>query len=87
MDKIIVLLIFSCDGEPTVPQVHYYHDNSAICARFCYSAEERSLIQNLAGGAAIMATAGILFFKEPISFSRIGGICLALIGLLLLKNS
>src|SRR5207244_11331884 len=41
MDKIIVLLIFSCDGEPTVPQVHYYHDNSTICARFCYSSGER----------------------------------------------
>src|SRR5438445_467936 len=37
MDKIIVLVIFSCDGVPTVPQVHYYHDNSTICARFCYS--------------------------------------------------
>src|SRR5437762_5816635 len=37
MDKIIVLIIFSCDGEPTVPQVHYYHDNSTIGARFCYS--------------------------------------------------
>src|SRR5215471_11612893 len=41
MDKIIVLIIFSCDGEPTVPQVHYYHDNSTICARFCYSWGER----------------------------------------------
>src|SRR5437763_3467928 len=41
MDKIIVLVIFSCDGEPTIPQVHYYHDNSAICARFCYSSGER----------------------------------------------
>src|SRR5262245_7251525 len=36
----------------------------------------------LAGGAAIMALAGILFFKEPISFSRIAGVCLALIGIL-----
>src|SRR5436309_10260825 len=41
MDKIIVLIIFSCDGEPTVPQVHYYHDSSTICARFCYSSGER----------------------------------------------
>src|SRR5436309_13710099 len=41
MDKIIVLIIFCCDGEPTVPQVHYYHDNSTICARFCYSSGER----------------------------------------------
>src|SRR5438874_5624544 len=41
MDKIIVLVIFSCDGVPTIPQVHYYHDNSAICARFCYSSGER----------------------------------------------
>src|SRR5438445_10382254 len=41
IDKIIVLVIFSCDGEPTVPQVHYYHDNSTICARFCYSSGER----------------------------------------------
>src|SRR5947207_3787075 len=41
MDKIIVLIIFSCDGEPTVPQVHYYHGNSTICARFCCSSGER----------------------------------------------
>src|SRR5262249_26489004 len=41
MDKIIVLIIFSCDGEPTIPQVHYYHDNNTICARFCYSSGER----------------------------------------------
>src|ERR1700730_10189820 len=41
MDKIIVLIIFSCDGVSTVPQVHYYHDNSTICARFCYSSGER----------------------------------------------
>src|SRR5215471_13214817 len=41
MDKIIVLIIFSSDGEPTIPQVHYYHDNSTICARFCYSSGER----------------------------------------------
>src|SRR5438477_6952540 len=39
MDRIIVLIISSCDGEPTVPQVHYYHGNSTICARFCYSSE------------------------------------------------
>src|SRR4029078_12849529 len=37
MDKIIVLIIFYCDGEPIIPQVHYYHDNSTICARLCYS--------------------------------------------------
>src|SRR5947209_16865738 len=41
IDKIIVLIIFSCDGEPTVPQVHYYHDYSSICARVCYSSGER----------------------------------------------
>jgi transporter family protein len=39
----------------------------------------------LAGGAAIMAVAGILFFKEPVSFTRLLGIVLALAGLLLLR--
>lgn len=40
----------------------------------------------LAGGAAIMAIAGILFFKEPASAMRILGIVLALTGLFLLKK-
>src|SRR5262249_26218587 len=37
----------------------------------------------LAGGAAIMAIAGIAFFKEPMSFARIVGIGFALAGLYL----
>jgi len=40
----------------------------------------------LAGGAAIMAIAGILFFKEPASLSRLLGIVLALAGLFLLRT-
>ncbi len=40
----------------------------------------------LAGGAAIMAIAGIVFFKEPASVPRIVGICLALAGLFLLRS-
>ncbi len=40
----------------------------------------------LAGGAAIMAIAGILFFKEPASLPRIVGICLALAGLFILRS-
>lgn len=40
----------------------------------------------LAGGAAIMAVAGIFFFKEPASLQRIAGIILALSGLFLLKK-
>src|SRR5438874_11385430 len=39
----------------------------------------------LAGGAAIMAIAGILFFKEPASLYRLLGIILALAGLFLLR--
>jgi transporter family protein len=39
----------------------------------------------LAGGAAIMAVTGILFFKEPASAMRIAGIILALAGLFLLR--
>jgi transporter family protein len=39
----------------------------------------------LAGGAAIMAVAGILFFKEPASAARLLGIVLALAGLFLLR--
>src|SRR6185369_9557996 len=40
----------------------------------------------LAGGAAIMAVAGIVFFKEPASLSRLLGIVLALAGLFLLRS-
>ncbi len=40
----------------------------------------------LAGGAAIMAIAGIFFFHEPASVQRIIGIALALGGLFLLRS-
>ena len=40
----------------------------------------------LAGGAAIMAIAGILFFREPPSWQRIVGIAFAVIGLFLLSK-
>ncbi len=40
----------------------------------------------LAGGAALMAVAGILFFKEPASWPRLLGIVLALVGLSLLRS-
>jgi bacterial/archaeal transporter family protein len=40
----------------------------------------------LAVGAAIMAIAGILFFREPASWPRLTGIALAIIGLLLLRR-
>ena len=40
----------------------------------------------LAGGAAIMAVAGILFFHEPPSWQRIVGIAFAVIGLFLLRK-
>lgn len=40
----------------------------------------------LAGGAAIMAIAGILFFKEPASLTRILGVVFALVDLLLLRS-
>jgi transporter family protein len=40
----------------------------------------------LAGGAAIMAIAGIIFFREPASWERILGISFAIIGLFLLRR-
>jgi transporter family protein len=40
----------------------------------------------LAGGAAIMAIAGILFFRETLSWQRIVGVTFAIIGLLLLRK-
>ena len=40
----------------------------------------------LAGGAAIMAVAGILFFREPPSWQRIVGIAFAVVGLFLLRK-
>lgn len=40
----------------------------------------------LAGGAAIMAIAGILFFREPPSWQRIVGVAFAIVGLFLLRK-
>jgi transporter family protein len=40
----------------------------------------------LAGGAAIMAIAGIIFFREPASWQRLLGISLAIAGLFLLRR-
>ena len=40
----------------------------------------------LAGGAAIMAIAGILFFEEPISWQRVAGVILSITGLFLLRR-
>jgi uncharacterized membrane protein len=40
----------------------------------------------LAGGAAIMAIAGILFFREALSWQRTVGVAFAIIGLFLLRK-
>jgi len=40
----------------------------------------------LAGGAAIMAIAGILFFHEAASWQRLLGVVLAIVGLFLLRK-
>jgi transporter family protein len=40
----------------------------------------------LAGGAAIMAVAGIVFFNEPMSWQRMLGVGLAIAGLFLLRR-
>jgi transporter family protein len=40
----------------------------------------------LAGGAAIMALAGIAFFNEPASWQRLLGVALAIAGLFLLRK-
>ena len=40
----------------------------------------------LAGGATLMAIAGILFFREPLSWQRIVGVAFAVIGLFLLRK-
>lgn len=40
----------------------------------------------LAGGAAMMAVAGILFFHEPASATRLLGMTLSLVGLFLLRS-
>ena len=39
----------------------------------------------LAGGAALMAMIGIVFFKEPANLMRVAGIVLSLVGLFLLR--
>jgi transporter family protein len=40
----------------------------------------------LAGGAALMAVAGLLFFREPVTWQRLLGIGLAIAGLFLLRK-
>ena len=40
----------------------------------------------LAGGAAIMAFAGVVFFKEPMSWQRVAGVILSITGLFLLRR-
>ena len=40
----------------------------------------------LAGGAALMATVGIFFFREPASWPRLLGIALSIVGLFLLRR-
>jgi transporter family protein len=40
----------------------------------------------LAGGAALMAVAGIAFFRETASIPRVLGILLSIVGLFLLKK-
>jgi len=40
----------------------------------------------LAGGAAIMAIAGMLFFREPPSWQRLLGVAFAIVGLFLLRR-
>jgi bacterial/archaeal transporter family protein len=40
----------------------------------------------LAGGAAIMVIAGVLFFHEPLTWQRLAGVTFAIIGLLLLRR-
>jgi transporter family protein len=40
----------------------------------------------LAGGAALMAVAGILFFREPVNAARVGGIVLSIVSLWLLRS-
>jgi bacterial/archaeal transporter family protein len=40
----------------------------------------------LAGGAALMAVAGICFFREPTSWPRLLGIALSIVGLFLLRS-
>jgi transporter family protein len=41
----------------------------------------------IAGGAALMAVVGILFFREPATLIRVSGIVLSLLGLFLLRYS
>jgi len=30
-------LLALCNGEPTIPQLHYYHNDIAVSAQFCFS--------------------------------------------------
>ncbi len=41
----------------------------------------------ISGGVLLMAVAGIVFFKESVSFAKIMGIALCLVGIWMLKSS
>jgi transporter family protein len=40
----------------------------------------------LAGGAALMAVAGVAFFREPASWPRLLGVALSIVSLMLLRK-
>ena len=65
-----------CGGAATVLFFLLFHKGGPLSA----------VPMVLAGGAAIMAVAGILFFREPVSWQRLLGIVMALGGLYLLKK-
>lgn len=65
-----------CVGAGTVLFFHLFQKGGPLSA----------VPMILAGGAAIMAIAGILFFKEPATWARLLGITLSMAGLLLLRR-
>jgi len=65
-------------GEPIIPQVHYHHDDVAVCARFCYSLEglqEARLLDDLRAlvefaQAGSIAGAADRLYRTPSAITR-----------------
>ena len=70
------LLTGICVGAGTIAFFLLFQKGGPLSARSSH----------LAGGAAIMAIAGILFFREAPSWQRIVGVAFAIIGLFLLRK-
>ncbi len=91
---LIYLKFFSESKQPITVEGVFYSALTGICVGagtvaffllFQKGGPLSAVPMVLAGGAALMALTGILFFKEPVTLIRVSGIVLSLLGLFLLR--